>query len=540
MLHRTRRIATDLVNPAPHLRQVERPPELPLAASSTTPLWGETDPREAALQRGKVHNLRLIAQRLDRTWIPAGETFSFWRQVGPPWRINGFVRGRQVQLGCIVPAIGGGICQLTNSLYQVALQSRCDIQERHGHTVQVGGFSGPDATVAWNYVDLRFAPKSDTLLRVCLSADELHVELRAKSERQAATLIPIADNRSGAGSCATCGEESCSRSDQERATAGQVAWLVDEAWPEYKGLAAGDLLLQPMSPAAGRLGHYDWPADGFDKRRTVWSEGIRRSFKLRRIRGQGGELRRILLESDMRIAGAMSRHLGPDIDRLVVAQTLLPHLWRSGALGGRNFSVLMQRFPLKELQARLDAAAQFRTEQPLLSDFRCDDALAEAEAEALAVADEVITPHQAIASLFPGRAQALEWHLGKPVKAAKGDAIAFPGPVAARKGAYALRQAARRTGRPIRYMGSMLEGSDFWNGCNSTACSTIQELLSGSASLVMPAIIEHAPRPALRALASGYPVLATKACGISGMQDVTTIRGDSDEELACAICSALD
>ena len=83
---------------------------------------------------GKIHNLRLAIRRIDGLEIPAGGIFSFWQQIGRATRRRGFVKGRELREGCIIPNIGGGLCQLSNALYDAALQANFEIVERHAHT----------------------------------------------------------------------------------------------------------------------------------------------------------------------------------------------------------------------------------------------------------------------------------------------------------------------------------------------------------------------------------------------------------------------
>lgn len=151
-------------------------------ADDQSPLYTVTDPRERDLELGKVHNLRMAAARLDRLMIPAGQTFSFWRQIGRPTRARGYVVGRELRQGCLVPTVAGGICQLSNALHRVALGAGCRIDERHRHSAAVDGLlldKATDATVFWNYVDLRFTPAQAMILRVTLDATRLHVRLEA-------------------------------------------------------------------------------------------------------------------------------------------------------------------------------------------------------------------------------------------------------------------------------------------------------------------------------------------------------------------------
>lgn len=152
------------------------------AAEVATPLYTDTDPKELGLQLGKVQNLRIAARAVDGLIIRRGEIFSFWAHVGRPTRARGYVEGRELRQGCLIPTVAGGLCQLSNSLYRAAKQAGCGIIERHGHTAPVPNSSfppGEDATVFWNYVDLRFRANRDLRLSVRLSQEQLIVRLEA-------------------------------------------------------------------------------------------------------------------------------------------------------------------------------------------------------------------------------------------------------------------------------------------------------------------------------------------------------------------------
>ncbi len=119
---------------------------------------GDTEPR---LQETKIVNLRLAARAIDRLVIEPGEVFSFWQRVGKPSLERGFVEGLVLRNGGIGTAVGGGLCQLSNLLYWMALHTPLQVTERHHH-----GFDpfpdagrvlpfGSGATVFFNYGDLR-------------------------------------------------------------------------------------------------------------------------------------------------------------------------------------------------------------------------------------------------------------------------------------------------------------------------------------------------------------------------------------------------
>ena len=157
---------------------------------------------------GKVQNLRRAAAALDGLELPAGAVFSFWRQVGRATPARGYVDGRMLREGCMMAAVGGGLCQLSNALYDAALAAGCEIVERHAHSQVVPGSAaaaGRDATVAWNYVDLRFVSPEPRLLRVILGARTLTVRLLARAparqstaRRRSMSLRPAAPSPSAA------------------------------------------------------------------------------------------------------------------------------------------------------------------------------------------------------------------------------------------------------------------------------------------------------------------------------------------------------
>jgi glycosyltransferase involved in cell wall biosynthesis len=218
----------------------------------------------------------------------------------------------------------------------------------------------------------------------------------------------------------------------------------------------------------------------------------------------------------------------------------LPYLWRDGALGGRRFRVLMTRLPMGVLQARLDAAFAAHPDRPTLADYRADPALAEAEAEALAAADAVATPHAEIAALFGDRATRLDWlRPPSPASAPRpGRVFAFPGPTVGRKGAFEVREAARRLGATVRPLGAELEGPGFWSGLAVDALADPVSWLDGVRAVVLPALAEAAPRRLLAALAAGVPVIATAACGLDPQAGLTLVPMDDVEALAAAMATA--
>jgi hypothetical protein len=305
--------------------------------------------------------------------LAPGAVFSFWRHVGRATAGRGFASGRMLREGCMVAAVGGGLCQLSNALYDVALRAGCRIVERHAHSHRVPGSAaavGRDATVAWNYVDLRFSTPRAMRLSVRLGARDLVVSLLARDAapdlRAEPDAAPAGVLREAA-SCGSCDQTDCHLHESRHADtlAGRGAFLVDEAWPEFA--AHVDAARRPEDAigvaAAGR-----WDTTGFASVHTARTPAALRSLGWRLTPPQGAARRSADSRATARIAAALARRLTPDITEVTVAQSLLPELWRGGALGGRRFEVLMTRLPMAALQARLDAAFAAHPDRTTLAD----------------------------------------------------------------------------------------------------------------------------------------------------------------------------
>jgi hypothetical protein len=526
----------------------------PAIALSQSPLFPSDVPAERLLQAGKVQNLRVAARYLDGLVIPAGAIFSFWAQMPRPRRRLGFVQGRELREGCVIASVGGGLCQLSNALYDAALKAGCDIVERHAHSRRIEGSMAAqdrDATIFWNYVDLRFRPPVDCQLQVALDRDELKVTLRRLGS-PARTSPPVSRKALPAGpgadlsaaSCETCGVVTCFRHESaaSRESATSTAWLVDGWWPEFDGYlrenaAPADWLFTPLNSRRLRIGPYHWSSGGFAAVRQAPWLVVSRSLQSRRLAAQGAQRQRALLRMDEALARHYARRLPFTATHLVISQTLLPFLWRDGVLGGRSFDVLMTRLPLEALQTTLDRAAQAWPMSPTLADFRAEPSLLAAEREALAAARYWITPHSKIAKLAGAKARKLDWHIPPVVSRNANDgAVFFPAGTLGRKGAYELREVARDLDLTLALGGGILEDNEFWNGV--PVISTRGDPLATASLVVLPAWIEDQPRRLLRAAGAGITVIASDACGLEGVPGVTTVPAGDVPALRNAIIDA--
>ncbi|BCN30661.1 VanW family protein [Anaeromicropila herbilytica] len=125
-----------------------------------TPLIRDLKDVELFLQYNKVENLKIAISKINNIVIHPGETFSFWRLLGKPTRAKGYKEGLILDSGHLRKGVGGGLCQLTNMLYWMALHTPLTITERYRHSYDVFPDSnrilpfGSGATCVYNYRDL--------------------------------------------------------------------------------------------------------------------------------------------------------------------------------------------------------------------------------------------------------------------------------------------------------------------------------------------------------------------------------------------------
>ncbi|MCS3917977.1 VanW family protein [Fervidibacter sacchari] len=105
---------------------------------------------------GQKLNAMKAARAVNGTVIPAGSTFSFNHRVGAWTRERGFVRAPVSLGGVLVPSWGGGVCQVSTTLYVAALLAGLEVLERHHHAIAPSYVpKGMDAAVAFGVADLR-------------------------------------------------------------------------------------------------------------------------------------------------------------------------------------------------------------------------------------------------------------------------------------------------------------------------------------------------------------------------------------------------
>jgi vancomycin resistance protein YoaR len=106
---------------------------------------------------GRRHNIELALTKLNDVYVEPGAVFSFNQTVGARTREAGFREAPVIEAGNLVPGIGGGICQVSTTLYNAAMLVGLPITERTLHSNYISNYpAGRDSTVADGLLDLKF------------------------------------------------------------------------------------------------------------------------------------------------------------------------------------------------------------------------------------------------------------------------------------------------------------------------------------------------------------------------------------------------
>ena len=105
----------------------------------------------------RIHNVQLVAQLIDGKLIAPGATFSFNGATGARTADKGFREAPVIINGEVTNGLGGGVCQVSTTVFNAAYEAGLKITERTNHALYISHYpQGRDATVNYPDVDLKF------------------------------------------------------------------------------------------------------------------------------------------------------------------------------------------------------------------------------------------------------------------------------------------------------------------------------------------------------------------------------------------------
>lgn len=140
----------------------------------------------------RCYNIKLACEKISGTILLPDEVFSMNKALGPRTLENGYKEAPVILRNQLVKGAGGGICQVTTTLYNSVLESKLKVCERTHHSMPLGYVEmGRDATIAEDYIDFKF--KNDSGYTVCVYAytedNSVHVVILGKTLQKAGKVV---------------------------------------------------------------------------------------------------------------------------------------------------------------------------------------------------------------------------------------------------------------------------------------------------------------------------------------------------------------
>ena len=158
--------------------------------------------------KSRTHNISLAAKAIDNHVVFPNETFSFNKVVGMRTLDKGYMKAPVIVRGELSEGVGGGICQVSSTLFNAVDRAGLEIVQRYSHSRRVPYVPpGRDATVSWGGPDLRFQNKYNqpvlirakrhggTMVVTLYSSDVVNHQLRKVPK--APSEIPKEEHQSG-------------------------------------------------------------------------------------------------------------------------------------------------------------------------------------------------------------------------------------------------------------------------------------------------------------------------------------------------------
>lgn len=140
----------------------------------------------------RTTNIQLAAAKIHDTIIYPGQIFSFNAVVGPRDKAYGFQTAPELVDGELVPGIGGGICQVSSTLYNVVLLAGLPVVERYNHSKPLDYVPlGRDATVVFGSLDFRFANTTGAPLMLMAEVEDGKLTVAVFGSRRSTESVDI-------------------------------------------------------------------------------------------------------------------------------------------------------------------------------------------------------------------------------------------------------------------------------------------------------------------------------------------------------------
>lgn len=144
---------------------------------------------DPTLQYNKSFNIGLSASKINKVIIRPGETFSFWNLVGKIDKKRGYRDGRVIINNKVQAGLGGGLCNLANTLNLLIMYSPLEVTELHTHSDALSPDHGKrvpfgtGTSISYNYVDYRFENTTNQNVQILIWVENNYLNAELRSEK---------------------------------------------------------------------------------------------------------------------------------------------------------------------------------------------------------------------------------------------------------------------------------------------------------------------------------------------------------------------
>ncbi len=145
---------------------------------------------DLTLQYNKAENIEIACKTMNGLVIHPGEVFSFWQRVGKISKRKGYKEGRILIRNKLTKGMGGGLCNLANTIHLLFLHSPLEVIEFHQHSDALAPDEGKrvpfssGTSVVYNYIDYRVKNTTDQDVQLCLWCEDEKLFGELRSERE--------------------------------------------------------------------------------------------------------------------------------------------------------------------------------------------------------------------------------------------------------------------------------------------------------------------------------------------------------------------
>ena len=127
----------------------------------------------------RKNNIKMSVNKLREIEIQPNQEFSFNQIVGKRTLKNGFMEANIIKNGEFVKGLGGGVCQVSTTLYNALLLANIEVSESHKHSLPVSYVKPAlDAMVSWGTHDLKFVNNTNLPIRIIGTADGKNITFK--------------------------------------------------------------------------------------------------------------------------------------------------------------------------------------------------------------------------------------------------------------------------------------------------------------------------------------------------------------------------